>query len=920
MDGDAGKGKLRATGNVLTGLLLTTGLILGVCSIHAQNLTTSSQNNVASLSSANVSWSSVSDLQVMLQAVESTPPLPPWQLPIDGCGYYSAQHPDYPPFPRNVLQLNGWPLGNGLVLLDDRGIDYQSLAQSQNAGVVQPMDGSGDPLPANTNFTIALQGSNISLKWTSVSNRIYLLEQRPTLSSATEWSGLTNYYLSAANSNSTTFVHSNIVQLQPVNFYRLFDVTPTARPDFFAAGQNSSANALDVLQNDYSPNDDLFYVASATQPLHGSITATISNVVYTPTSGFYGTDSFSYRITSGYGDISSNATVTVFVNKSGNTPPAVNNLIFTLQTNVYSVTFNALTNATGNSPVLYAVTPPSMGSVSNDASGNITYIRNPNLFGNDAFTYILTDVNGGYTVGNVRVQQQDTSGDGLSDQWDLRYGFNPTVDNSLGDPANDGLPNLAKFVLGLDPTKAENVLNLPGVPNGTQISGFAQLPIYGLSSAIPTPPLILYVNGLPAENSVLTQGPDGTWLMNWDTTFLTNGNYQIQLECSVAPTSSPDSITDVLGATITVQVNNPITFDKLTHQFTSFLYIYGTLANSNDTYDVYLYDDYGNPLVYATGLSAPNGQIALGWDLTDGQGHQISFGNIQEIFYLHPPTGSGSVQPADTSFPPPVHHWSLKQIASSGGPFAVAWGWDQAPSYYSPELDWRTEYIMHYGVIDIIGNPAANNEYFLLPLDNYPFGGTCFRYDSDTDKVRLNQALAVSGNFFWFGHGSPAAIMGNEDHSLLASFDVGDLLKNHSHESTPKKPLDDGSPYKLVILNGCETYSQAWANAFGIDFYANGSSVPVSFYNYAYLMPQAFVGWTKKIGVPSAYQDLAAGGLIDAEYGEALGNLFADWMSGYPICNCMQDFSDTALGEDPFHFVNADSWRISGCYDLTRGD
>ncbi len=199
----------------------------------------------------------------------------------------------------------------------------------------------------------------------------------------------------------------------------------------------------------------------------------------------------------------------------------------------------------------------------------------------------------------------------------------------MTDLSGDGLPNLAKFVLGLNPNVADNVLNLSSMTNGTPISGFAQLPIYGLSISIPKPPIALWVNGLPASDAVLAQGPDGQWQMDWNTIFLTNGNYQIQLDCPVAPASSPDSITNVMGAPITVLISNPITMDKLTSQFTSYLYIYGTLADTNDTYDVYLYDDYGNPLVYATGLSAPNGQIALGWDLTDGNGHQISFGNIQ---------------------------------------------------------------------------------------------------------------------------------------------------------------------------------------------------------------------------------------------------------------------------------------------------
>jgi hypothetical protein len=628
--------------NPLVGLSLTTGLLIGVHFLHAQETTTSVQNNM-------------SDTQVELRAIEALPPIPFAQLSeSDLTGtFYSAQHSPvspqpWPPLPTDIGQLSVWSLGtnsqgNGVFLLDDLAVNYKlsSAASFQISGNMQPMDGSGDlPSQANTNFTLRVQGPNIVLRWTSVTNRIYLLEQRPTLTANTQWSELTNYYLAAMNTNVTTFVHSNIVQTQPVNFYRLIDVTPLARNDFFAVNQSSSGNSLDVLQNDYSPNDDLLYIANVTLPQHGSITNSVngSTILYTPASGFYGTDSFTYNVTSGYSDISSNATVTVFVNKSGNTPPTANDLIFTLQTNVYSVTFNALTNATGNTPVLYAVNQPSMGSVSNDASGNITYARNPNLFGDDAFTYILTDANGGYTVGNVRIEQQDTSGDGLSEQWDLRYGFNPTVDNSMADPAADGLPNLAKFVLGLDPTRADNVLNFSSVTNGTTVSGFVQLPIYGLSSAIQTPPITLYVNGLPAENSSLLQGPDGVWLMNWDTTFLTNGNYQIQLACPVAPTSSPDSIANVMGTPITVQVSNPITMDKLTSQFSSFLYIYGTLANSNDTYDVYLYDDYGNLLVYSTGLSAPNGQIAIGWDLTDGQGHQISFGNIQAVF-LSPSAG-----------------------------------------------------------------------------------------------------------------------------------------------------------------------------------------------------------------------------------------------------------------------------------------
>ena len=778
--------------------------------------------------------------------------------------------------------------------------------------------------PANTNFVIAVQQTNIVLNWRSSTNKIYLLEHCATLTGATQWGELTNYFPAAANTNWTKFVHTNILRAQPVDFYRLFDVTPVARNDFFAVDQDSSGNQLDIFQNDSSPNDDLFYISNLVPALHGSISYSLdaSTFQYTPNSGFYGVDSFAYSITSNYGDSSSNAIVTVFVNQSGNQPPSAPDIIITLQTNVYTATFNALTNATdpdGDTNILFAVNPPNLGSVSNDANGNITYTRNPNLFGSDAFTYIVTDGKGGYAAGNVKISQQDTTGTGLPDQWDLRYGFDPTIDNTMADPDSDGLPNLAEFILGTNPRVPDNPLNFSIVTNGMQISDFVQLPIYGVNSSVKNPPISLYVNGVPAENALLLQGPDGQWQMNWDTTFLTNGNYQVQLECSVAPASSPDSITDVFGTQKTVQVSNPITFDKLTSKFTSFLLIYGTLAVTNSTCDVYLYDDYGNPLVYATGLSAPNGQISLYWDLTDGNGNQISFGNIQAVFTIHPPAGSGAMRPADASGSTSVHHWFIKDVAGSidNNVFSVAWGFDD----YNYAFNSFREECMDDGVINVLGNPAADSPYFLLPAANIPLGGSSFRYDSDSDKDILMHALSVSKNFFWFGHGANDSIMGNPKRSNLATGDVSNLLQNKASESHKNHVYGNKHPYFLTILNGCETYSPDWAGAFGVDFTANGSSDSFEDYDYVGLAPRAFVGWTKKIGVPGD-NDVFYEGILDADYGDALAYMFGDWMAGYPIYQCVGDFSTQALYlvPLPYLFQNVDSWKISGCYDLERGD
>ncbi len=76
-----------------------------------------------------------SDLQVMLEVIESVPPVPASQLPESGT-FWSAQHAPggatpWPPLPGNILGLNAWPLGDGIYLLDDTNVDYAELAQSQ---------------------------------------------------------------------------------------------------------------------------------------------------------------------------------------------------------------------------------------------------------------------------------------------------------------------------------------------------------------------------------------------------------------------------------------------------------------------------------------------------------------------------------------------------------------------------------------------------------------------------------------------------------------------------------------------------------------------------------------------------------------------------------------------------------------------
>jgi uncharacterized repeat protein (TIGR01451 family) len=90
---------------------------------------------------------------------------------------------------------------------------------------------------------------------------------------------------------------------------------PTAQDDLFVAPENSVNNVLDVRDNDTDAPDSgetLTIVALGTPDQGGSATTDGATVVYTPVSGFAGTETFTYTIGDGNGG-SDAATVTVVV-------------------------------------------------------------------------------------------------------------------------------------------------------------------------------------------------------------------------------------------------------------------------------------------------------------------------------------------------------------------------------------------------------------------------------------------------------------------------------------------------------------------------------------------------------------------------------------------------------------------------------
>lgn len=139
---------MKAIKNNLTGLAILGGFIVLAGFIQAQVTTTSVQSDATSLTNANVDWSTASDLEVMLHAIEMTTPLPATAAPMGG-NFYTIQHAgEWPPLPGDIYGLPFWDLGDGFYLLDDRGVtDYAALVQGQRQAM--GMDDSGPPVPGD---------------------------------------------------------------------------------------------------------------------------------------------------------------------------------------------------------------------------------------------------------------------------------------------------------------------------------------------------------------------------------------------------------------------------------------------------------------------------------------------------------------------------------------------------------------------------------------------------------------------------------------------------------------------------------------------------------------------------------------------------------------------------------------------------
>ena len=162
---------------------------------------------------------------------------------------------------------------------------------------------------------------------------------------------------------------------------------PTAHPSTATVAANSTANPIAL----YLGGGAADSVAVAAQPAHGTAAVSGLSIIYTPTAGYSGADSFTYTAANATGT-SPTATVSITVTapRLSLSPPAG-----TLTSGAAGVTYSGITIAAsaGTEPYRYAVASNELpaGLVLDGATGAIT--GTPSRAGNHAFTVTATDAN-----------------------------------------------------------------------------------------------------------------------------------------------------------------------------------------------------------------------------------------------------------------------------------------------------------------------------------------------------------------------------------------------------------------------------------------------------------------------------------------------------------------------------------------------
>ena len=238
---------------------------------------------------------------------------------------------------------------------------------------------------------------------------------------------------------------------------------PVANDNQFSVETDSVDNVLDVLANDTDPDGDPLTITDVSQPANGQVEVSGDVILYTPASGFSGTDSFTYTADDGFGG-QDTATVTVLVQPPGEPPVAEDIQVSTERTQAVDV--DVLASAflpDGGALEIASFGQPADGSVT-QVGDQLRYQPDQLFYGDDSFTYTVVDSLGREATGTVFVDVAFANQAPVArpDSATTPAGVPVTVDVLANDFDPDGDPIEVVSVVQFSGVSGEAVINEDG--------------------------------------------------------------------------------------------------------------------------------------------------------------------------------------------------------------------------------------------------------------------------------------------------------------------------------------------------------------------------------------------------------------------------------------------------------------------------
>nr|WP_264002216.1 Ig-like domain-containing protein [Mycolicibacterium bacteremicum] len=171
-------------------------------------------------------------------------------------------------------------------------------------------------------------------------------------------------------------------------------------------GSGAEDNAITGTLTGTDVDGDTLTYALSGQATHGTVTVDSNGTwTYTPATNYHGTDTFTYTVSDGRGEVSTPVTVNLTIAAVNDAPVAQGDSFSTAEDTALN-TGNLLSNDTdvdGNTVVVLSNTQPTHGSVTVNSDGSFSYVPDPDYNGTDGFSYTISDQNGLTSTASVTI-------------------------------------------------------------------------------------------------------------------------------------------------------------------------------------------------------------------------------------------------------------------------------------------------------------------------------------------------------------------------------------------------------------------------------------------------------------------------------------------------------------------------------------